>query len=71
MMGPNEIKHWFTYHKPKEGQPEKYEAIREAGKNLAEVIIANTPGSADQSAAVRKVREACMTANSSIACDGV
>jgi hypothetical protein len=66
----SKIENWFTYHSPKEGQPAQYQAIRDAGKALAMVILNNTPGSADQSAAIRKVREAVMTANAAIACDG-
>jgi hypothetical protein len=34
------------------------------------VIVAQTPESADQSVAVRKVREAVMAANAAIACGG-
>lgn len=64
------IDNWFTYHAPTPDQLPKFEAIREAGKHLAAVIVANTLPSADQTAAVRKVREACMTANASIACGG-
>ena len=45
-------------------------AIREAAKNLAKVIVNNTPPSADQSAAIRLLRESVMTANSAIACGG-
>ena len=63
-----DIDSWFTYHSPKGDQPERYVKIREAAKNLAEVIIDNTPPSADQTTAIRKVREAVMTANASIAC---
>lgn len=65
------LENWFTYHSPMPEQLPKYQAIREAGFNLAKVIVANTPASADQSAAVRKVREACMTANAAEACGGV
>ena len=51
--------------------PERaYEALREAGRQFALVIIALTPPSPDQSAAIRKVREAVMTANAAIACGG-
>lgn len=60
----------FTYHAPEPGQPEQYAAIRAAGKNLAAVILANTPRCADQTAAIRKVREACFTANAAIALKG-
>jgi hypothetical protein len=57
----------FTYHPPTEEQKAKYEAINEAAKNFARVVIENCPGSPDATAAVRLVREARMTANASIA----
>jgi hypothetical protein len=60
----------FTYHKPEGDDPERYEAIRNAAKELARVIVLNTPKCADQSAAIRHVREAVMTANASIALKG-
>lgn len=60
----------FSYHAPQEGDAEKYRAIRDAGKALAVAIVNNTPPSADQSAAIRKVREAVMTANAAIALKG-
>jgi hypothetical protein len=66
-MTPEEIEDLFTYHSPKPGQPERYQAIREAAKNMAKVIVANTPKSADQSAAIRELRICVMTANASIA----
>lgn len=62
-----EVENLFTYLKPTDEQIPRYEAIREAGKVLAFAILGNTPKSADQSAALRKVREAVMTANASIA----
>lgn len=65
------LRNWFSYHPPTEGQPERYERIRSAGLQLAVVIEAETPPSADQTAAIRKVREAVMTANAAIACGGV
>lgn len=65
------IEHWFSYHPPKgEVDVEKYQRIREAGKQFALVVAENTPNCADQSAALRKIREAVMTANAAIACDG-
>ena len=64
------LDNWFTYHAPTPDLPAKYEAIRAAGKALAEVIVANAPPSADQTAAIRKVREAVMTANAALACGG-
>lgn len=61
---------WFSYHEPEGDDVEKYNNIRAAGLNLAEIILDNTPKSADQTAAIRKVREACFTANAAIACKG-
>ena len=66
-MDVKELDNIFTYHAPKGGQTERYEVIREAGKELARVIITTTPECADQSAAIRKIREAVMTANAAIA----
>ena len=65
-----DIEHVFSYHSPTGDQPGKYEAIRASAKALAQVIVDNTPSSADQSAALRHLREAVMTANSAIALDG-
>ena len=65
-----QLDNWFTYHAPEDGDPERYGAIRVAGKLLAKAIVDNSPPSADQSAAIRKVREAVMTANAAIACKG-
>jgi hypothetical protein len=67
---PEQLKNWFTYHSPNAEQLPKYQEIREKGLALATAIMENTPSSADQTAAVRKVREAVMTANASIACGG-
>jgi hypothetical protein len=61
------LDHFFTYHSPQNGQPERYEAIRAAGKILARTILEMTLAGPDQSAAIRKVREAVMTANAAIA----
>jgi hypothetical protein len=65
------LNNWFTYHSPDADQLPKYQAIRDAGLNLAKVIVENSPASPDQTASVRKVREAVMTANAAIACGGV
>lgn len=60
----------FSYHAPTEEQRASYERIRLAGFGLANVIEANTPAGADQAAAIRKVREAVMTANAAVALGG-
>lgn len=64
------LDNWFTYHLPQSEDIPRYTAIRQAGLEFAKVIEANTPPSADQTAAFRKVREAVMTALASIACGG-
>ena len=68
---PEQLENWFTYHSPTADDQVGYLAIREAGKHLAEMIVTHTPASADQTAAIRKVREAVMTANAAIACKGL
>ena len=67
-MEQHELDRWFTYHTPTPEQQAAYVEIRSAAKMLAAVIVRNTPACADQTAAVRKVREAVMTANAAIAC---
>jgi hypothetical protein len=66
----DKLQNWFTYHKPTDTDIPKYLAIREAALAFARVIDANCPFGADKTAAIRKVREAAMTANASIACCG-
>lgn len=60
----------FKYHKPEEGQPALYEKLRDAALSFSLVILECTPKCADQSAAIRHVREAVMTANAAIALKG-
>jgi len=62
-----ELNETFSYHAPTGDQPGRYEAVRQAGKEFAEVILENTWPCPDQSAAIRKAREAVMTANAAIA----
>lgn len=68
MISEIELSTWFTYHKPEGTQNTRYELIRTKAHELASLIIANTPSSADQTAAIRKLRECVMTANAAIAC---
>jgi hypothetical protein len=60
----------FSYHTPEPEQLEHYDAIREGARLLALTIIAHTPASADQTAAIRKLRECVMTANAAVALKG-
>lgn len=66
-MDAEHIEKLFTYHSPKGDQPERYGKLREAAKVFAHAINDNCPDSADKTAAIRKVREAVMTANAAIA----
>ena len=65
-----QLENWFTYHQPDALSTMSYTAIRAAGLEFAKVIVNCTPPSADQTDAIRKVREAVMTANAAIACGG-
>jgi hypothetical protein len=65
----HDLDNWFQYHTPTSEQLPKYEAIRGAGKQFALAILKNTPPGPDQTAAIRQVREAVMTANQCIACE--
>lgn len=61
----------FTYHRPFGDQPHRYEAIREAARQLAFVFIANCPlETAETTLALRRLQEAVMWANASIAVNG-
>jgi hypothetical protein len=61
----------FRYHAPREGQPERYEAIRAAGKVMAAAVLQNCPQCADRTAALQKIREAVFMANASVALSGM
>lgn len=65
-----DLREIFTYHAPDPDQVGKYTRIRAAALEFAAVLLANTPTCADQSAALRKLREVVMTANASIALKG-
>ena len=69
-MDHDQIENWFTYHAPSSGQLQAYDELRNSAKNFAHIINKYCPESADKTAAIRKVREAVMTANASVACGG-
>ena len=64
-----DLDNWFTYHPPTGPQQTKYLLIRQAARDFAGLLVQNTPQGADQSAAIRKLRECVMTANQAIACE--
>lgn len=64
-----DLVNWFKNHPPANAtEVARYDRIREAGRIFAMTIREETPVSADQSVAIRKVREAVWSANASIAC---
>jgi hypothetical protein len=65
------IEQLFTYHPANPFVAPKYDAIREAAKYFAKVLYNNVPQGADRTAAIRKLREAVMTANAGIALGGL
>lgn len=60
----------FTYHASSETDKALYAAINDAALSFARVVLRSTPKGSDQSAAIRMIREARMTANAAIACRG-
>jgi hypothetical protein len=71
MITATTINHWFSYHPPKDDEQIKaYTEIREAARVFALSVLQHTPQSADQTAAIRKIREAVATSNAAIACQG-
>jgi hypothetical protein len=57
----------FTYHAPKDDQPERYVRLRDQAKQLAYDIIKNTPPSREQSLAITHLEESIFYANAAIA----
>lgn len=65
-----QLKEIFTYHTWNALQQKQGESLRDAALTFAKVIVSVTKPSADQSAAIRKLRECVMTVNASITFDG-
>ncbi|MCP1184935.1 hypothetical protein [Paenibacillus sp. 1781tsa1] len=65
-MNP-QIENNFSYHAPKEGQPQKYEEIREAAKELAYLLEESVPNSREKSLAMTNLEQAVFWANAGIA----
>ena len=69
-MTTETIENRFTYHKPKEGQPEKYVEIRATAKDFANLVLNLCPDSQEAVHAIKKIEEAVFWANASIARHG-
>jgi len=61
------LKTEFTYQPPKDGQPQRYVALRDLAYTLAVHIASKTPPSREQSLALTKLDETVMWANAAIA----
>ena len=57
----------FVYHAPFGDQAERYGTMREAARQLAHHVAANTPASREQSIALTKLDEVVFWANAAIA----
>lgn len=66
-MKEQQIENNFTYHPPFGDQPQRYQQMRDAAKELAQKIAAQTPESREQSIALTKLEEAVFWANAAIA----
>lgn len=66
-MSPDDLNNRFTYHAPKEGQPEKYGQVRSLALGYAKVIDMVAPDSREKSLAITALEEAVFWANAAIA----
>ena len=62
-----DLENLFSYHAPKGDQVARYNKIREAAHNFAQVIVDLTPESPEQTLAIRKIHDAMMQGNAAIA----
>lgn len=66
-----QIKESVRYRKPTEDEIERHENLACCAETFIESIVKNCPPCADTTAAIRKVREAKMTASAAIALKGM
>jgi hypothetical protein len=57
----------FTYHSPKDGQPERYQDIRAKAKELALLMTEECPVSRETRLAMTNLEQAVFWANAAIA----
>ena len=62
-----DLENRFSYHEPRQGQPRKYESIRNKAKEFAYLIEQICPNSRENSLALTKLEEAVFWANAGIA----
>lgn len=63
----NQIEKAFTYHPPKDDQPERYVAIRAKAKELATLYAELVPSSRELAVALTNLEQSVMWANAGIA----
>lgn len=69
-MTRDEIRDLFTYHAPTPDMTAKFLVVRCAIEQAAFAIDENCPPGPDRTAAMRKLKEAHMTANAAIVLEG-
>lgn len=57
----------YIYHAPKGDQQDRYIMLRDAGKQMAELIVTLTPPSREQSVSLTHLDQVIMNANAAIA----
>lgn len=69
-LGPDDQKEMdarFTYHPPNADQIPKYNALRSAAKEFAEMVVELCPVSREQALALTNIEQGVMWANAAIA----
>jgi len=62
-----DLRNRFTYHPPRDGQPERYERLRAQALQLSLSINHACPDSREKSLAITHLEQAVMWANAAIA----
>lgn len=65
-----QVRQWFTYHKPHASQVPYYNALRDEAGKLALSIVIMVPRGVERDQAINHLRAAIMFANAGIACSG-
>jgi hypothetical protein len=66
-MTKEDVDKIFVYHPPSEQQAELYAELRETARAFALAVLQWTPGSGEQTLAIRHIQQAVMFANAAIA----
>lgn len=71
MPQPLDLENIFCHHVPFGDQADRYGQVRAAALVFAKLVTEITPGSAEQTLAIRKIQEAMFFANAAIAINEV